>query len=407
MSAFEYEALDSRGRPQVGVVMADTARLARKDLRMRHLTPLSVTPSVQRAVSWSSKTKVNLRQRISTRDLALMTRQLATMLDAGAPLEGTLQTLAQQTEKPFLQKIIARVRSDVVEGYPFAEALGRQGSAFSPFYRALVSAGEASGSLAPVLDRLAMHLEKSEKIRSKVIAACVYPAVLAVVALGVVAALVTFVVPKVVEQFDSVGQDLPGLTKFVIALSEIAQGYGLYVLIGLSAVIILSAHLLRLPNIRRVFDRSLLALPIAGRLMRDLQAARLSRTLSTLISCGAPIVDGLKAAKQTMQNAVLQDAVVLVIKKVEEGGGLSKSLEAAHVFPPLLVYMAAIGESSGRLDTMLSKAADHLESEFEAFTATALSLLEPIIIVLMGGVVAAIVLAILLPILRLNALALM
>jgi general secretion pathway protein F len=408
MSAFEYEAIDRDGRRQTGVVTAESARLARQELKVRKLIPLAVTPASGKAIrlpfdlTWPGR-----GPQMSNSDLTLMTRQLATMLGAGAPLEGALQTLVQQSEKPAVRRLVSAVRTDVTEGYPLAEALARQGNVFSPFYRALIGAGEASGSLAPVLDRLAAHLERAHHIRGKVITACVYPAALAVTALVVVAALITFVVPKVVEQFDSLSQDLPALTQFVIAVSDIASSYGLIIVALCFAAVFAAVRALAVPRVRRQVDTGLLKLPLIGRLIRDLQTARLARTLSTLISCGAPVVEGLNAACKTVQNTVLLEAIETVLRRVREGTSLSVALRATEAFPPLLIYMVAIGETSGRLDDMLAKAADHLESEFETFTATALSLLEPAIIIAMGGVVATIVLAILLPILRLNSLALM
>lgn len=408
MSAFEYEALDREGQRLTGIVSAESARRARQELKLRNLIPLAVTPASKKPLSLPFDVKWPARSvQIASRDMTVITRQLATMLGAGAPLEGALETLAQQADRPQVRQTLTAVRSDVTEGYPFAEALARQGSTFSPFYRALVSAGEASGSLAPVLERLSAHLERAREVRNKVVTACVYPAALAVTALVVVALLIAFVVPKVVEQFDSLGQELPGLTQFVISLSDVTRAYGL-IIVGFAAVAMVAVNrALVFPKVRRVFDAAFLRVPVIGRLIREMQAARLARTLSTLISCGAPVVEGLNAARKTVSNTVLSDAIEQVLRRVQEGVSLSAALRASDTFPPLLIYMVAIGESSGRLDDMLSKAADHLESEFEMFTATALSLLEPAIIVLMGGVVATIVLAILLPILRLNSLALM
>jgi len=408
MSAFEYEALDREGHRLTGVVSAESARRARQELKLRNLIPLAVTPASKKPLSLPFDVKWPARSvQIASRDMTVITRQLATMLGAGAPLEGALETLAQQADRPQVRQALTAVRSDVTEGYPFAEALARQGSTFSPFYRALVSAGEASGSLAQVLERLSAHLERAREVRNKVVTACVYPAALAVTALVVVALLIAFVVPKVVEQFDSLGQELPGLTQFVISLSDVTRAYGLIILgVAILAMVAINRALV-IPKVRRVFDAAFLRLPLIGRLIREMQAARLARTLSTLISCGAPVVEGLNAARKTVSNTVLSDAIERVLRRVQEGVSLSAALRASDTFPPLLIYMVAIGESSGRLDDMLSKAADHLESEFEMFTATALSLLEPAIIVLMGGVVATIVLAILLPILRLNSLALM
>lgn len=408
MSAFEYEALDRQGQRLTGIVSAETARRARQELKLRSLIPLAVTPAGGKSKGLSFNFNLPMRAAaVPSRDLAVITRQLATMLSAGAPLEGSIETLAQQSDKPQLRRLLMSVRADVTEGYSFADSLTRQGNSFSPFYRALVAAGESSGSLGAVLERLAAHLERAREIRSKVITACVYPAALAVTALVVVALLIAFVVPKVVEQFDSIGQDLPVLTQLVIGLSELVRSYGILVIITGIALVALTVRALSIPKIRKSADGAMLALPVIGRLSRDLQSARLARTLSTLISCGAPVVEGLHAARKTIGNTALLDAINRVLRRVQEGMPLSSALKATDSFPPLLIYMVAIGEASGRLDDMLSRAADHLESEFEMFTSTALSLLEPLIIILMGGVVATIVLAILLPILRLNTLALM
>lgn len=407
MSAFEYEAIDADGARKTGMVNADTARLARQQLRGYNLVPLSLVPIVKAKASSQNSPLLFKRRHMSAREVCLFTRQLATMLDAGAPLEGALRVLAQQAETHGVKKVLTEVRADVTEGHSLAMALSRQESVFSPFYCSLVEAGESSGSLAAVLDRLAIHTEKAQKIRSKVITTSIYPAALAITAFAVVAALVAFVVPRVVEQFDSMGQGLPGLTMFVIGLSDMTRSYGLIVLMTLATCLVLARYLLRLPLVKEKVDAGLLHLPFVGRLTRDLLAARLSRTLSTLVSCGTPIVDGLQATAKTIENTVVRSAVLSVTKAVQEGKGLSDSLRDTAMFPPLLVYMVAVGESSGRLDSMLSKSADHLEDEFETLTATFLSLLEPAIIIVMGGVVATIVLAILLPILRLNSLALM
>lgn len=407
MSAFEYEAIGPNGRRASGLISADTARLARQELRGRNLVPLSLVPTSKAQGGLERPSILARRSRMSGKELSLFTRQLSTMLDAGAPLEGSLRVLVQQAETPAVKRLLSDVRTDVTEGYPFSEALSRQGGAFSPFYRSLVGAGEASGSLAAVLARLAFHIEKAQKIRSKVITACVYPAALAITAFAVVAALVAFVVPRVVEQFDSMGQELPGLTMFVIGLSDFTRSYGLAVLLLLLASGLGGRYLLRRPIVREAVDQSILRLPLIGRLVRDVLAARLARTLSTLVSCGTPIIEGLRASGQTIENSAVRKAIAAVTKQVEEGAGLSDALRAANIFPPLLIYMVAIGETSGRLEVMLEKSADHLEDEFETVTATALSLLEPAIIIIMGAVVAVIVLAILLPILRLNSMALM
>ena len=282
---------------------------------------------------------------------------------------------------------------------------GQQGRAFPPLYRAMVSAGERSGTLQPILERLADDMERDQQVRGKVVTAMVYPAVLAVVALGVVAALMVFVVPKVVDQFDSMNQTLPLLTRLVIGLSDLMRNWGWLVVLILAGLIAAGAAALRNPAIRLQFDRWRLRAPLIGRLTRDLHGAKIARTLSTMIAAGLPVLEGLTITARTVSNRALRQATESMAEAVREGGGLSAAMRRADVFPPILVYMTASGESSGRLEPMLERAADYLEREFAAFTAVMLSLLEPAVIVVMGGVVALIVLSILLPILQINTLA--
>ncbi|HVL42216.1 MAG TPA: type II secretion system F family protein, partial [Brevundimonas sp.] len=280
-----------------------------------------------------------------------------------------------------------------------------QGQAFPPLYRAMVSAGEASGSLEPILERLADGLERDQVVRGKVITALVYPIVLAVVALGVITAMMTFVVPKVVDQFDSMNQTLPLLTRLVIGVSHLMRDWGSLLALVLIAGGLIGAVLLRDAKIRLRADTALLRMPLIGRLTRDLHGAKMARTLSTMIAAGLPVLEGLTITARTVSNRRLRLATETMADAVREGGGLSAAMRRADVFPPILVYMTASGESSGRLEPMLERAADYLEREFSTFTAVMLSLLEPAIIVVMGGVVALIVLSILLPILQINTLA--
>ena len=404
MAAFEYEALDPSGRVKRGVVSADSARLARQELRRSQLTPVSVHLAQTRS---TLKLPISLpSERLSAKDLVLVTRQLATMIDAAAPVEEALQTIAAQAEKPQVRKVLTSVRASVMEGKRLSDALAAYENTFNPLYRSLVAAGESSGTLGPVLDRLALHLEKSHRMRVKVRSALIYPIALAVTAALVVAGLMTFVVPKVVEQFDSLGQELPLLTQAVMTLSGIMTHYGLLIL-GLGVLGVIATRLmLKQPHIRSGVDAAILKLPIIGRLVRNLQSARLARTLSTLVGSGVPVIDGLLASRATLGNLVVADAVTRVGTLVREGASLSHALRQCGVFSPMVIYMVATGERSGALDDMLAKAADHLESEFEEVTDATLSLLEPAIIIVMGGVVAAIVFSILMPILQLNSLAL-
>jgi general secretion pathway protein F len=407
MAAFEYEALDALGRTRKGVVSAETPRLARRELRQNRLVPVRVSPAATPREGVMSRLPRLFVPRIGTSEVMLVTRQLATMISAAAPVEEALRAVALQTENKAFQTILFAVRTSVTEGAKLSEALARHPGVFSALYISLVGAGEMSGALGAILERLADHLERTGRMRAKVTIALVYPSVLAAVAGFVVLVLLMFVVPKVVEQFDSLGQDLPLLTKALIAVSGALSDYGIFALAALIAAGVFAQRALRTPDVRRRFDRAILRLPVLGRVVRQHQVARLARTLGTLFAAGVPALDALTAARATLSNTVLADGVSSVIAAVREGSGLSAALRQSKVFPPVVATMVAGGENSGRFDAMLDKAADQLEREFETVTAVAVGLLEPGIIVVMGGVVALIVMAILMPIFQLNTLALM
>ena len=396
MASFEYEALDARGRVRKGVVTAETARLARRELRQGRLVPIKLGPTSRArdaALSWAARV---FAPRIGAADIMLMTRQLATMIGAAAPIEEAVHAIALQTESKALQNVLFDVRAAVSEGTKLSEALARHPRAFSSLYVSLVGAGETSGALGSILERLADHLEKTSLMRAKVTAALVYPLALAAVAAFVVLMLLIFVVPKVVEQFDSLGQDLPLLTRALISLSAAIKNYGLIALLAFVGLAFFARRELTKPTVRHRVDGFILMLPVVGRVVRQHQVARLARTLGTLFSAQVPAT-----------TAVLADGMTKVIAAVREGAGLSAALRQTRVFPPIVAYMVASGENSGRLDVMLDKSADQLEREFESVTALAVGLLEPGIIVCMGGIVALIIMAILMPIFQLNSLALM
>lgn len=402
MPAFDYSAVDVSGRTVAGVLTAPDEAAAKKALDRRRLMTLSLSrPS---GASTPTDKTPRLRQKLSSRTLALTTRQLATLITV-APVDEALRTLMLQAERPDVRRILSGVHAGVVEGQRLSEAMARQGAAFPPLYRATVAAGEASGALGAILERLAEGLERDQQVRGKVITALVYPAVLALVALGVVTALMVFVVPKVVDQFDSMNQTLPLLTRAVIGVSDLMRHWGwlfLLLLVGGGAGFVAG---LRNPGFRLAVDRRVLRLPVVGRLTRDLHGARMARTLSTMIAAGLPVLEGLTITARTVSNRALRASTEMMADAVREGGGLSAAMRRADVFPPILVHMTASGEASGRLEPMMERAADYLEREFSAFTAVMLSFLEPAIIVVMGGVVALIVLSILLPILQINTLA--
>ncbi|KQY96570.1 type II secretion system inner membrane protein GspF [Brevundimonas sp. Root1423] len=403
MAAFDYVAVDAGGRTVTGAVTAADEAAVRAVLARRRLMALEVT-GARGAAGRTEQIRSRKATKLGAKTLALTTRQLSTLVSV-APIEEALRTIALQADRPAVRLVLDGVHAGVMEGRRLSDAMALQGQAFPPLYRAMVSAGETSGSLEPILERLADGLERDQVVRGKVITALVYPIVLAVVALGVITAMMTFVVPKVVDQFDSMNQTLPLLTRLVIGVSHLMRDWGWLLALAIVAGGLISAVLLRNPEIRLRADTALLKLPLVGRLTRDLHGAKMARTLSTMIAAGLPVLEGLTITARTVSNRRLRLATETMADAVREGGGLSAAMRRADVFPPILVYMTASGESSGRLEPMLERAADYLEREFSTFTAVMLSLLEPAIIVVMGGVVALIVLSILLPILQINTLA--
>jgi general secretion pathway protein F len=404
MPDFTYLAVDTAGRERRGSVRADSNEAAQALLAARRLFVVKMEASTRTASPSLMSRGLFARKKLAAKQLTLFTRQLATLTQV-SPLEEALRTIGRQSEQEHVRAVLLSVHAAVTEGRRLSEAMTREAASFPSLYRAMISAGESSGTLPQILERLANLLERQAQVRSKVLSALAYPIILAFVATFVVFALMIFVVPKVVEQFDTVGQQLPLLTRIVIALSEFLANWW-WALIGvIVALALLGVRALKDENLRRALDTRLLRLPLLGRLIRDLHAARMARTLSTMVGSRLPLLEGLKLTTQTVHNRALRAASAEITEAIRTGGSLSAALRRAGMFPPLLVYLAASGEASGKLDTMLERAADYLEREFDSFTATALSLLEPAIIVLMGGIVAVIVLSILLPILQLDSLA--
>ncbi len=403
MAAFEYLALDLAGKERSGSLAAASEADARERLLRRNLSPVRLQLSKN-----SARTKADtglFGVRLNVKALTLVTRQLATLVSV-APLEEALRTIAAQAEDRATRQVLSAVHTAVLEGYRLSEAMARRKESFPALYRAMIASGEGVGALPAILERLADLLERQESVRGKVIGALVYPAMLCVTAVVVVIALMVFVVPKLVEQFDSIGQNLPLLTRIVIGISDFLRAYGIYGLAAGALGLILFFQALRAKSFQAGFDRMVLGLPVLGKLIRDLHAARLARTLASMTASGLPILEGLLITARTVDNQVLKSAISDMANAIREGGSLSTAMKRAGVFPAILVYMTASGENSGRLEPMLGRAADYLEREFNTFTSAALALLEPVIIVIMGGVVALIVLSILLPILQLNTLAL-
>lgn len=402
MAEFDYLVIDPAGKERSGKVKAETVDDARAKLDARKLFIVRIEPNVAEKVA--RRAAFSLRApRLSAKELTLFTRQLSTLIQV-SPLEESLRTIGRQSEQEHVRAIVSKVHSGVLEGRRLADALGAEPKSFPALYRAMISAGESSGSLPTIMERLSDLMERQAVIRSKVLTAIAYPSVLAAFAVCVVAALMIFVVPKVVEQFDTVGQDLPLLTRMVMGTSAFLAGYWWLLAIFIAVGGFAFWRALKVESFRYRFDATLLRLPLLGRLIRDLHAARMARTLSTMVASRLPLMEGLTLTTQTVHNRVLRQASEEIVEAIRGGGSLSAALRRAGVFPPLLVYLAASGESAGRLDTMLERAADYLEREFDSFTSAALAMLEPVIIILMGGIVAVIILSILLPILQLQSL---
>lgn len=406
MARFDYQAIDAVGRSSAGVIEAANENAARAALERKKLAPVKVSQSAAAPARAENRLMDRVTGgRIGLGPLSLVTRQLATLVKV-APVEEALRTIALQVDRPRIKRVLMSTHAAVLEGHRLSEAMARQGKVFPPHYRAMIAAGESSGALPEILERLSGLLEHEQQARSRLLTAMIYPAALAATAIVVIIALMTFVVPKVVDQFDSMGQALPFLTRAVIFVSDALRNFGWLFAILAILGLIGGSQLLARPKWRLKFDALVLKTPGLGRMIRDQNAARLARTLSVMIASGTPVMEGLQLTAKTVNNRVLRAATEDMADAIREGGSLSAAMRKAGVFPPILVYMTASGETSGQLQPMLTGAADYLERELNTFTSVALSLLEPAIIILMGALVALIVLSILLPILQINTLTL-
>jgi len=399
MAAFEYEALDSEGRTVKGVMEGDAERKVRGLLREKGFIPIKVSaiekePTERRAFTW--------RTGLKTSELSLLTRQFATLVRAGLPIEECLQALTEQSESARTRKILAAVRTKVREGQPLAHALGEYPGSFPPLYRHLIEAGEQSGKLPVILERLADYTEQRQALTQKVWVAFLYPALVSVVAVAVVGGLLAYVVPQIAQVFVDSGAPLPWATRALIAISRIVREGGIFWPLGILVIAVASRMALRNPKRRMAWQRWLLRVPLLGRLIRSLNAARLASTLGILTSSGIPLLSALETALQVVTNLPMRAAVEEAKRQVREGGSLSRSLGKTKLFPPLVVHLIGSGEASGSLDTMLTRAAEAQSRELEGFVTALTSLIEPVLILVMGGMVLFIVLAILLPIFDMN-----
>lgn len=404
MAAFDYQAVDSRGKIKKGVIEGDTPRHVRALLREQALMPTEVTASLVKSKQKNQSSSFGNRQKISSTELALFTRQLATLVESGLPLEESLLAVAEQCEKNSMKSMVMAVRTKVTEGYGLAESMAEFPHVFSHLFRAMVAAGEKSGHLDKVLDRLADYTEQRQKLRSQMIQAMVYPAIMTVVAIGVIVVLLTSVVPQIIGQFEHLGASLPGTTQFLIASSEFLQNYGLALFLLIVIAFMVFLQLMKRPLFKYKVHQKLLVLPGLGKVIRGVNTARFARTLSILTASAVPLLESMSIAGEVLENLFIKDKVKLSADKVREGSSLRLSLEQTKLFPPMMLHMIASGEKSGQLEHMLGRAADNQDREFEALMNISLKALEPAIMVTMAGIVLFIVMAILQPILQLNTL---
>ncbi|CAM2831759.1 type II secretion system inner membrane protein GspF [Vibrio neptunius] len=402
MAAFEYKALNKKGKTQKGVIEGDNARQVRARLKEQGLMPVEVSETRQKAKKQTEQAGLTFKRGISTPDLALITRQLATLVQSGMPLEECLKAVSEQSEKPRIRTMLLAVRSKVTEGYTLSDSLADFAHIFDDLFRSMVSAGEKSGHLDAVLERLADYAENRQKMRSKLQQAMIYPVVLVVFAVGIVAFLLAAVVPKIVGQFVQMGQELPQSTQFLLASSDFIQHWGIQLLVALAVLVYLFKFALSKPNLRLSWDRKIVHMPMIGKISRGLNTSRFARTLSICTSSAIPILEGMKVAVDVMSNHYVKQQVLSATDNVREGASLRKSLEQTKLFPPMMLHMIASGEQSGELESMLTRAADNQDANFESTVNIALGIFTPALIALMAGLVLFIVMATLMPILEMN-----
>jgi general secretion pathway protein F len=401
MGAFEYRGVDPAGRIRSGVLEGDTPRQVRQQLREKGLLPLAVTAVAEgkgKGPGWRALRGGGIK----AADLALVTRQLATLVRSGTVFEEALRAIAEHSEKPRVKSVLMAVRSKILEGYAVDQALAEFPGVFPEIYQATLAAGEQAGHLDVVLERLADYTEFRQQLRQKIILALIYPILLTAVALLVVVALLVYVVPQVIEVFDHIGQNLPLLTRMLITTSDFLQQQGIFFLLAAVGLAFTSRWFLRKPSIRLRFHRRLLGFPLIGKFSRSLNAARFARSFSILTASGVPVLEGLKISSRVISNLAMREALDQVRAKVREGSSIHKAMAEQRCFPPLTIHLIASGEASSNLEQMLERAANTQEREIETLITASMGLFEPVMILVMGGIILVIVLAILLPIFELN-----
>jgi general secretion pathway protein F len=411
MTAYSYKALNEDGKTVKGLLEGDSERHVRSLLRAQRLKPLEVvsasgvadkSENSKESISFFPKPKGG---KLNTRELCMVTRQLASLVKSGLPLDEALHACAKQTQKTKVKRVILQVRTKVLEGFSLAQALGDNPAAFDDMYRALVRAGEGSGYLSQVLERLAEYTQSSQVLKQRIKMAMIYPIVMLIVSLGVIIGMMVFVVPELTGIFAQNKTELPALTKGLIATSNFFVNYGLFLLVAIVVAVFGFKQYLRSEKNQRKWDEFKLKLPVLGELIQQINSSRFAATLSLLSASGVPLLQSLGIASQVMTNKILQEACEQVSNTVREGVSLSRALEQAKYFPPLLIQLVASGETNGTLPQQLDNAARDQERDLEMMLGVAMSLLEPATIVFMGSVVGLIVMAVLTPIFQMTKMA--
>jgi general secretion pathway protein F len=402
MPAFRYEAVDAGGATKKGVLNSDSARSARAELRTLGLVPLKVDAIAAQLDAAGVAKSRGFGERLSTTELALFTRQMASLLEAGLPLEQAFTALLEQAERAYLRDLIASIRSEVIGGAALSDALSRHPRDFADIYRALVASGEQIGQLSRVLSRLADYIERRNALVQKVRLAFTYPAIVTVVAFSIVIFLLTYVVPQIVSVFANTKQKLPVLTIIMLAISDFVRNYGIVVAIALIGAWVAWRRALQNPALKRRWHTWLLTAPLYGKFERSLNTARFASTLAITTGSGVPILRALETSRDTLSNVAMKELVEEASDAVREGVSLARALSAQRHFPPMLVHMIRAGEITGELPAMLDRAAAAQEADLERRTLTIAGLLEPALILAMGVVVLLIVLAVLMPIIEIN-----
>ncbi|MEE9451605.1 MAG: type II secretion system inner membrane protein GspF [Gammaproteobacteria bacterium] len=405
MATFEYTAVNQQGQQKKGVLEGDAPRQIRQQLRDKGLLPLTISTAADRKNQAERPSWLSFQRKIGAEEVSMLTRQLATLAQAAIPLEEALLTIANQSQQPRVRAVMMEVRSKVLEGYSLAIAMGNFPSIFSKMYRATVDAGEKSGNLANVLERLADHVEQQQAAKKKIRHAMIYPILIVSVSIAIVCFLMLFVVPNIIEVFISNDQSLPAMTMVLITLSDGMQQYGIYGFAALCGLTILWRRLLKRETFKMRVHTYLLKMPILGKIIRLMNCARFFHTLGMLRTAGVSILEAMRIGGSLVSNLQVKKAIETATRQVREGVGISKALGDTGIFPPLSMHLIASGEKSGNLDAMLLRASAYHEEEVTTLTDTIVSLFEPIMIIVMGGIVLFIVLAILLPIFSLDQLA--